>query len=460
MVTPSIAYNSSSVLLTINGARFMNGCTITLTNESTLIPGNITSHSLTKITGMFALPGHKDGWYALTVTNPGGNSATKEGALNVKQPGIGPEISDWTPSSGDNTASLLISITGTNFEPKSTVSITNNTTTKTVSGVLNNNTLKCTLPLTGLQIGLYNLTVRNNDGSNNTKINAFLITNPVPVISSASPNFGYPTGSLQMTISGSKFVSGVQAALINGSRTIPAAISYFSATKCTCSFDLNGAQVGTYNLTVTNPGGQNAIKQDFFTVKTPKSTPTINTSTPEYGVNTGTVSILVNGTYFRAGIMVTITNQSACRTAAGTLISSDQIRSSLSLTDLPIGVYNLTVRNTDGTNATKPDSFTVINPTPTINSLSPIRAYSNGSATITIKGTKCVSGLTVALVHGSTVIPGTVSGLTSQGFTGTFILEGISEGICNLTVINPGVLPVTRQNCFTVVSQQEKTNDF
>ena len=445
--TPGSGYNTGSLMVSITGSRFIPGCQVSLMNGSTTIPGIITSFTSTKITSTFALAGADPGTYNLTVTNPGGPNATK--SFTVLNPGTDPMIAGFSPGSGVNTAALPFIITGTNFRTGVTITITNGTANKTVAGTLTGTTvIKCSLPLTGLPIGLYNLTVRNTDGSNITKPDAFTVSNPIPTITTLTPGSGYNTGSLPVAVAGSKFVGGCEVSLVNGSTVIPGTITSFTATKFSGTFSLAGASPGIYNLTVTNPGGPNAKKA--FTVLSSGSDPVITSFTPVSGLNTAAMPFTINGTNFRTGVTVTITNGTTNKTIVGTLTGTTVIKCPLPLTGLPIGIYNVTVRNTDGSNVTRPDAFTVNNPAPIITALTPASGYNTGSLPIAVAGSKFVSGCQVSLVNGSTVIPGTITSFTATKFSGTFPLAGASPGIYNLTVTNPGGPNATKS--FTVLS--------
>ena len=446
---PTSGFNTSTISITLTGSGYASGCQLTLTNQSTTIPGIISSFSTTKLVGMFSLNGTPAGIYNLTVTNPGGPNTTKP--FTIFSPGTDPTITGFTPTSGANTAALSITITGTNFRPNPSVIITNNSTSRTVTGTVTGNiTIKCSLPLTGLPFGLYNLTVRNTDGSSVTRENEFTVNNPAPAISSLTPTSGYTSGPATVTISGSKFVSGVLISLENSTSSLPGTVTSFLATKITGTFALHTLSTGTYNLTVTNPGGSNTTKP--FTVFSPGSDPTITGFTPTFGVNTAALPITITGTNYRKGTTVTITNNTTSRTVTGTVTGNITIKCSLPLIGLPFGLYNLTVRNTDGSSVTRENEFTVNNPAPTISSVTPSTGYTPGSVTVTVSGSKFVSGAGILLVNATSYLPGAVTSFSTTKITGAFVLGSLSPGTYNLTVNNPGDANGTKVNAFTVLN--------
>ena len=449
-ITPAAAgFNSGTVPVTISGTAFRNGVSVTLVNGSTVIPGTITSRTTTLISCTFPLNTASPGLYNLIVRNIDGLSVTNPDAFTIKQTEAYPTITGFYPHSGINTGMIFFSVTGDNFRTGATVTITNGTANKTVSGtVISPIVIQCTLPLSGLPFGLYNLTIRNTDGSFVNVPDAFTVNNPAPAITTLTPASGYNTSSITVAIAGSKFISGCQASLVNGSTVIPGTVTSYTGTKITGTFPLAGAVPGTYNLTVTNPAGPNATKP--FTVLNPGTDPTIASLSPGSGVNTAALPFTVIGTNFRTGATVTITNGSTSKTIAGTLTGTTTIKCSLPLTGLPIGLYNLMVRNTDGSNITRLDAFSVSNPIPIITTLTPASGYNTSTLPVAVAGSKFVSGCQVSLVNGSTVIPGIITSFISTKITGTFALAGVAPGIYNLTVTNPGGPNATKQ--FTILS--------
>ncbi len=83
-----------------------------------------------------------------------------------------------------------------------------------------------------------------------------------------SPATAGNTGDTTITISGSGFQSGATCSLVQGSTTITAtAVAVASdGNSITCSFSLNGAIAGSYDVDVTNPGAGALVTKNAFTV--------------------------------------------------------------------------------------------------------------------------------------------------------------------------------------------------
>ena len=209
------------------------------------------------------------------------------------------------------------------------------------------------------------------------ELNGFQVMNPDPKISGLSPAIGYTTGTTTVTISGSKFVSGAGIALVNASTEILGSVSSLKDSKIIGTFLLTNITPGTYNLTVTNPGGPNATRS--FSVQAPDLTPEITEFSPKSGVNTAALPITITGREFRKGATIILMNGSISKSVAGTLNGSTMIKAPLPLKDLPYGLYNLTVTNTDGSSDTRPNGFQVMNPEPKISGITPSTGYTTGT---------------------------------------------------------------------------------
>jgi len=96
---------------------------------------------------------------------------------------------------------------------------------------------------------------------------SILGTGTIGTVSTAS---GGNTGDSSITISGAGFESGATCNLVQGGTTIEAALAIVNSTgtSITCTFPLNGAATGPYNVVVTNPnGGSSLSESNAFTVE-------------------------------------------------------------------------------------------------------------------------------------------------------------------------------------------------
>jgi hypothetical protein len=83
------------------------------------------------------------------------------------------------------------------------------------------------------------------------------------------PPSGGNTGDTTITISGAGFATGATCELVLGGATITAVVATVNSTgtSITCTFELNGAAAGAYNVVVNDPDGTSLTKHDGFTVE-------------------------------------------------------------------------------------------------------------------------------------------------------------------------------------------------
>lgn len=84
-----------------------------------------------------------------------------------------------------------------------------------------------------------------------------------------SPIVGGNTGDTTITVDGAGLQQGATCSIVDGGTTIAsvAATVNSSGTAITCTFALNGAATGSYNVVITNPDGSSFTKQGGFMVE-------------------------------------------------------------------------------------------------------------------------------------------------------------------------------------------------
>jgi hypothetical protein len=89
------------------------------------------------------------------------------------------------------------------------------------------------------------------------------------IIGAVGPVVGGDTGDTTITITGAGFQAGATCDLVEGTTTIAAAHVAISSngTSMTCTFALNGATTGSYNVVVSNPDGTTFTQNNAFTVE-------------------------------------------------------------------------------------------------------------------------------------------------------------------------------------------------
>jgi hypothetical protein len=174
--------------------------------------------------------------------------------------GNAPGISGISPATGGSNATVSATITGDNFRSGATVKLMRagySPIYATGVSVPSSTTIDCVFRLSKAEKGSYNLVITNPDGQSDTRVGAFTITDPVPVISGVSPREGAINDVLSLTIKGQNFKEAVKVSFIRSSTEIVCTSPVSSdSTEILCNLDLTGAVAGDWDVTVLNIDGQ------------------------------------------------------------------------------------------------------------------------------------------------------------------------------------------------------------
>jgi outer membrane protein OmpA-like peptidoglycan-associated protein len=205
-----------------------------------------------------------------------------------------------------------------------------------------------------------------------------------------SPNSGLNSAAVKVTITGVNYNEDTDIQLTRpGEAPIDAAgIEKVSANQVICTFNLKDRTPGVWNLTVFHKDYCTCQKRTFvygglFTVKpaptpspTPKPTPvptpaptpsptappvikpSISAIVPNEAFNKDQVSVTISGANFSDGALVKLSGP-AQLVGYDVSVQSVQISCAFNVGDEPAGVYDLTVANSDGQQATLKDGFTL-----------------------------------------------------------------------------------------------------
>jgi len=196
------------------------------------------------------------------------------------------------------------------------------------------------------------------------------LSGSAPTVTGISPASGAKNAVAGVTITGTNFESGATAKLMRaGYPSITATgVSVSSATSIGCTFNLNGGDEGSWNVVVTNPGGQSDTKTGAFSIG--QAPPIITGVTPTTAeLNATQLAITINGQNFKEGVKVTFV-QGASELYCVNPMSIDTKKISCVL-DLKMsnggkfGIWDVKVLNIDGQQTgTLTGKFTVTNATP------------------------------------------------------------------------------------------------
>ncbi len=194
------------------------------------------------------------------------------------------------------------------------------------------------------------------------------LSGSAPTVTGISPASGAKDAVVGVSITGTNFESGATAKLLRaGYPSITATgVSVASATKIDCTFKLGGDE-GSYNVVVTNPGGQSDTKTGAFSIG--QAAPIITGVSPNTAEMGDTqLPITISGQNFKEAVKITFV-QGAAEINCVTPKYLDATKVSCVL-DMKaptgkIGLWDVKVLNIDGqTSGTLTGKFTVANATP------------------------------------------------------------------------------------------------
>jgi|GEM_PF-546432 len=225
---------------------------------------------------------------------------------------------------------------------------------------------------------------------------------PAPTVVSITPDSGFTSGTVSITnLAGTGFESGATVKLTKVGETDidGTSVSFVSATKLTCDFDLTGALTGNWDVVVTNPDSQAGTLTGGFMVS--NAAPTVTAITPDTGSTGATVNVTdLAGTNFYGTPTVALKKGGETDIAATdvNVTSPTQITCTFDLTGAATGQWDVYVENPDAQWFTLTDGFTVNLPAPTVSSITPNSGISGSTVSITdLAGTNFYGAPTILL---------------------------------------------------------------
>jgi PKD repeat protein len=373
-IVPDSGPNSGPIGITgLTGSGFLPGASVKLSRVGqTDIPGTGVDVNVTTQTIMcfFNLNGARVGYWNVVVRNTDGQSGTLENGLFVHYPAP-PSVLAIEPASGPNNGPVAITnLSGTGFQPNATVRLTRVSHPDIIAtdvNVVDPSKITCTLNLTGAEPGSWDVVVTNDDGQSGSLSGGFEVRYPAPIVTSITPARGNNNQIVPFTLAGSNFRSGATVKLTRASHTdiVATGVHLVNSSSLSGSFNLNGMDVGDWNVVVTNTDGQSGTLVNGFTIEYPN--PVVSSVMPNKGANNGPLQITaVTGNYFREGATVSLTRTGlAPIVATGVhVINATTLNCTVNLQDRTIGTWNVVVTNTDGKSGQLTNGFQILPPPP------------------------------------------------------------------------------------------------
>jgi PKD repeat protein len=190
----------------------------------------------------------------------------------------------------------------------------------------------------------------------------FMYDQPLPLVSSITPNSALNTGPLiGAVIAGNFFLLGSTAKLVSSATKLEidaTNVSVDSPQQITCDFDLTGAPIGLYDVVVTTSAGDGALSQGFTVTTNP---PELTAIDPTGGANDQTTfPITLTGTSFTPALTATLLRADhLSRDATSVTVTSDtEAEAVFNIKDTDPGVWSVKITTEFG-DSTLADSFTV-----------------------------------------------------------------------------------------------------
>jgi hypothetical protein len=288
-------------------------------------------------------------------------------------------------------------------------------------------------------LGVRKFYVRNPaPGGGDSQLVDFIITD-TPTISSISPSSGNAGSTVNLTINGTKFATGLTSLVVDSDL----AVSNFTVvdpTQITASLSIpSNATTSTRTIRVSNlgTGGGNSNALSFNIIGATPA-PTLTSVSPNSGAKGQNVNITVTGSNFIPGDTQVQISGSGIDIANVSVNSTSSITATLVIaSSASTGTRSITVLTSGGTSGGQ--VFTVnepSNPVPVLSNLNPSSALQGTSPNITITGTGFISGSQLS-ISGSGVQLSNISINSSTNITASLTIASGATGVRQITVTNP-----------------------
>jgi formylglycine-generating enzyme required for sulfatase activity/CxxC motif-containing protein (DUF1111 family)/subtilisin-like proprotein convertase family protein len=332
-----------------------------------------------------------------------------------------PTLSGVTPAAGSSSGSTAITLTGTNLDGATSLTVGGAAAANLV--VVSATRLTAVTPAGST--GARDIVVTTPRGVA-TLVGGFTYQSASPpTISSVSPNSGSTVGATAITITGTN-LTGTSAVTIGG--VAATSVSVVNATTVTAVTPAGTA--GAKTVSITTPSGTASLTNGFTYV----AGPTISGISPNAGVTSGGAAITITGTGFTGATGVTI---GGVATQSLSVVNATTITATAPA--LAAGLYSVVVTTPFGV-GTLANAYTAqVSLPPTISSVSPNTGPLSGGTAITITGTN-LTGANLVTIDGvaatsvSVVSSTIVTAVTPVGTAGAKTVSITTPGgTANLT---------------------------
>ena len=345
---------------------------------------------------------------------------------------VTPGLSSISPNNGAVNSAVPVTLTGSNFGSGANLNISGAGVTASNVTVVSPTQITAKLNIAaGAAVGARNVTVTMGMGTSGPAV--FTVTASGPTITTVAPADSAPGKTVNVTLTGTGFVSGATLA-VSGAGITAQAVKFMSATQMTAQLAIaSSAAAGPRNITVTTPAGTSAPV--VFTVNS-STGPAITGLTPATGMAGKTVAVTLLGASLVSGATLGISGTGVTFQSV-TVVSATQITANLVIASgAAAGARSITVTTTAGTSA--PAVFTVSASGPVVTGVNPADAPAGKTVNATLTGTGFGNGSTLAISGAGVIVQGIVVVSATQITAQLVIAGNATPGPRNVAVTTSG----------------------
>ncbi len=353
-----------------------------------------------------------------------------------------PTFTSIVPSEGSRSQVVPVTVAGTNFLPG--VTVLNFGQDFTIDSLRVESTTRITArvrPGPAATLGLRDVTVSNPapGGGSATLTGAFRVKN-LPSITSLSPSAGVRGQTLNMTITGTNFATGVSDVGIQGSSITLNSTAVTSPTTIVANISISlSALDGVRLFHVTNSGVEGGMSNlTGFTVGS-NPLPVVTSISPALVTRGQSLELTIKGSNYFNGI--TSVNLGPGIVITGTTIdSTTQLRVTATVAETAAtGPHHVILTNAPpgGGPDTLKNGLTINNPAPTLTGLSVQNATRLQTLFITLTGTRFINNVTTVVLGSGITFVATVAESPTQLRVGFTVDSSAALGPRNVKVTNP-----------------------
>jgi hypothetical protein len=409
-IAPSGGPTSGGTAVTIKGANFAAGATVTFGGTAATNVAVVNSTTITATT-----PAGSAGAATVTVTNSNGQSGSLTNAFTYA---AAPTVSSVSPNSGSTAGGTGVTVSGANFTAGATVSF--GSTPATNVAIVNGTTITATTPAG--TTGAVTVTVTANGQSGSLARGYSYVT--APTVTGVTPNSGPAAGGTAVTITGTNFGAGATVTFGGAAATNVAVVNNTTITAATPA-----GSAGAARVTVTVNGQSGSLTNGF----TYGASPTVNNVSPNRGSTLGGTAVTITGANFATGATVTFGAAAATNVV---VVSGTQITAATPAGNA--GAVTVTVTNPGSQSGSLANGYTY-GVAPTVTSVGPNNGPAAGGTAVRITGGNFAAGATVkfgatAATNVSVVNSSTITATAPAGagaVTVTVTVNGQSGSLTN-----------------------------